>query len=121
MEIDEIVARIRDEGVEINHARQIIRNTIEYGGRVVTLLPMCVITIAKSTENVNKLKSLTGIKNFIIKIQDYNQRKGLPNALNANSLGIRQDSATLKIVVSSVQAYTTPGTALRMRHTLLGV
>ena len=37
MEIDEIVAGIREEGVEINHARQIKRNTTnEDGERVVT-------------------------------------------------------------------------------------
>ena len=32
---------------------------------------MWVITIAKATENVTKLKSLAVIRNFIIKIQDY--------------------------------------------------
>ena len=69
MDIEEIVAGIREEGVEISHARQIKRNTInEDGEREVTPLPMWVITVTKTTENVNKLKSLTGIHNFIIRI-----------------------------------------------------
>ena len=32
MDIEEIVAGIREEGVEINHARQIKRNTINEDG-----------------------------------------------------------------------------------------
>ena len=57
--------------MEAGHARQIKRNIIEDGMRVVTLLPMWVITVPKNPDNIGKLKNLTDILNFVVRIQDY--------------------------------------------------
>ena len=70
-ECEEIMAGVREKDVEVSHARQIKRNILEDGVRVVTLLPMWVITIPKKPDNINTLKQLTGILNFVIRIQDY--------------------------------------------------
>jgi len=85
-ECEEIIAGLREKGVEVSHARQIKRNIVEDGVRVVTLLPMWVITIPKRPDNINTLKHITGILNFVIRIQDYpdniNTLKQLTGILN---------------------------------------
>ena len=55
----EIIARMREKGVEVSHARQIKRNIIEDGMRVVTLLPMWVTTVPQNSDNIAKIKNLT--------------------------------------------------------------
>ena len=70
-ECEEIIDGLRENGVEVSHARQIKRNIVEDGVRVVTLLPMWVITVPKRPESINNLKQRTGILNFVIRIQDY--------------------------------------------------
>jgi Arginine methyltransferase-interacting protein, contains RING Zn-finger len=70
-ESDEVVAGLREKGIEVSHARQIKRNAVIDGVRTVTLLPLWVITVLKTEENITKLKATTGILNFLVRIQDY--------------------------------------------------
>ena len=39
--------------------------------RVVIFPPMWVITVPKNPDTIGKLKNLTGILNFVVRIQDY--------------------------------------------------
>ena len=66
---EEIIAGLREKCVEVGNARLIKRNIVEDCMRVVTLLLMWVITVPKRP-NINNLKQLTGILNFVIRIQD---------------------------------------------------
>ena len=74
MECNEIIAGLREKGVEVSYARQLKRNVTIDGVRTVTLLPMWVITVTKNPENIAKLTGLTGILNFVIRIRDFKQK-----------------------------------------------
>ena len=73
-ECDEIIAGLREKGVEVSYARQLKINLTLDGVRSVTLLQMWVITIIKEPENVARLMGLTGILNLVIRIRDFNQK-----------------------------------------------
>ena len=55
---EEVMARLREKGVVVSHARQIKRNVIVDGVRIATLLPLWDITILKTEENISALKQL---------------------------------------------------------------
>ena len=61
---DEVVAVLREKGVEISNVSQIKRNTMLDGVRSATLLPLWILTVLKSEENITKLNTLIGILNF---------------------------------------------------------
>ena len=61
-ESDEVVAGLREKDVEIFHSLQIKRNTVVDGVRTVTLLPLWVITVLKTEENVTKLQIQSQMK-----------------------------------------------------------
>ena len=75
MESQEIVVELRENGVETSYARQLKINILIDGVRTVKLLPLWVITVAKIEDNVNLLRSTTGILNFLIKIQVYKSKE----------------------------------------------
>ena len=60
---------LRGEGIEFSYVRKIKRNVMTEGVRSVTLLLLWVITITKNKENMERLKSLKGIFNLVIKVQ----------------------------------------------------
>ena len=81
------MAGLQEKGVEVSHCRIFELNIVEDNIRVIALLPMWVITITKKPENVMQI---TGILNFVIRIQDFNlfNAKGntckLPNKVKGN-------------------------------------
>ena len=95
-ECEEIMAGLREKGVEVSHARQIKRNILEDGVRVVTLLPMWVITIPKKPENINNLKHLTGILNFVIRIQDYKSSDRIMQCFRCQNFGHKAEFCHIK-------------------------
>ena len=121
MDINEILAGLSAEGAEVSHARQIKQNTIEDGTRVVTLHPMWVITITKTTEDVNKFKNITRLNNFFL---EFNITKHLIEWYSVSSvknLGTKHNFVISRTNVFNVQVYIIPETVQRMLHTLPGV
>ena len=92
---EEILVDLRDKGVEVNHPSQIMHNIVEDGMKVVTLLPMWVITVRKRPENINNPKLLTGILNFVICVQNYETSKRIMQSFKC----IRPNSAISRIFV----------------------
>ena len=89
--------RFAGEGCGGRQPRQIKRNIVGDGMRVVTLLPMWVITVPKRTENIENLNNVTGILKFVIRIKDYRPLIASSSASDVGILATRQNSVTLKI------------------------
>ena len=87
MESEEIVAGLREKRVETSYAQQLKRNVMIDGVRSVKLLPLWVITVARNEENINLLKSTTGILNFLIKIQDYKSKDRIMQCFRCQEFG----------------------------------
>ena len=66
---NQVMAVLREKGIIVSNARQIKWKAMLYGVCIVTLLPLWVITILMTEENITDLKRLTGILNFVLKIQ----------------------------------------------------
>ena len=72
MTSEEVISGLAKQGVAISHCRQLKRTvTNEVNLRIATPLPIRVITVSKSTENLAILKQVRGIHHFTIKIQDF--------------------------------------------------
>ena len=70
---NEVIVGLRDKGIIVSNARQLKRNGLVYvdGVRNITLLPLWVITISQTEEHITNLIQITGILNFVMKIQGY--------------------------------------------------
>ena len=71
IESKDIFAGLREKGTETSHVHQVKRNLMVDGIRTTYFLSVWIVTVNKNVDNVNKLKSVTGILNFLIRIQDY--------------------------------------------------
>jgi hypothetical protein len=89
------VQTLREKDVEVSHARQIKRNIVEDCMRVVTLLLMWVITVPKRP-NINNLKQLTGILNFVIRIQDYKSSDRIMQCFKCQNFGHKAEFCHIK-------------------------
>jgi len=93
---EEVIAGLREKGVVVSHARQIKRNVNIEGVRTTTLLPLWVVTILKTEENITLLKKTTGILNFVIKIQDYRATNRVMQCFRCQGFGHKADFCNIK-------------------------
>ena len=64
--------------------------------RVVTLLPMWVITVPKNPDNIGKLKNLTGILNFVVRVQDYKSSDRIVQCFKRQNFGHKAQFCRIK-------------------------
>ena len=76
---DEVVARLKEKGVEISNARQIKRWSLFCNAPPAMVL--------RTQENIIKLKILMGILNSLIRIQDYKTTKKIIRCFRCQGFG----------------------------------
>ena len=86
---------MREKGVEVSYARQIKRVIIEHSMRVVTL-PIWVITVPKNSDNIAKIKNLTGMLNFVVRIQEYKSSGRVVQCFKCQKFGHKAEFCHIK-------------------------
>ena len=92
---EEIVTELREKGVEVTHVRQ-KRNVVEDDMRVVKLLPMWIVAFPKIEENIENFKSVTGIMNFLIRIQGYKASERVLKCFRCQNFGHKAEFCFIK-------------------------
>jgi len=95
---EEIAHEIKNAGIALTHAKQMTKNSIhpETREKFVSPLPLWVLTIAREDENIKKLKQLTGILNFRIRVEDLRVTKKDIQCFRCQRYGHKADFCQLK-------------------------
>jgi len=95
---EEIATALRQQNVAISQVKQMTKARVDQETREKTLtpLPLWIVTIQKTPENMQKLKSLTGILFFKIKIEDLKTKKKEIQCFRCQKYGHKADFCQLK-------------------------
>ena len=74
---EEIAQQIKKAGIVLTQTKQMTKHSVhpETWEKFIAPLPLWVLTITREAENIQKLKQLTGILHFKIRIEDLNTKK----------------------------------------------
>ena len=89
---------IKNAGIALTHAKQMTKHNIhpETREKLVAPLPLWVLTIARDDNNIRKIKQLTGILNFRIRIEELKVTKKDIQCFRCQRYGHKADFCQLK-------------------------
>jgi len=95
-ECDEVSAGLTEKGIRVCHVRQVKKVTKRDGVKTVDHLPVWVVSLDKTPENLNKFKALKGILNFVIRVDDYRAPKRPIQCFKCQTYGHKAEFCHLK-------------------------